>query len=558
VTKAASPAEASSDLVTGREHYSRLQWADAYEALGRADRAAPLGLPDLQLFAQSAGLSGHDEELLKLSERVCGAHSEAGDSTAAGFWAFWIGFRLYGMGEPGRANGWLARARRFVEQSGEESAVCGYLLIPAIRQQLGSGDHDTAFRTATEAAAIGERFAEKDLVALARNYQSRIHVHQGKFDEGLALLDEVMLAVTAGELSAPITGILYCAAIEACHESYALDRAREWTNAFATWCEKQPQLVPFAGTCLVHRAEILSLGGEWSEAIEEARRACRLAPRRIQPAAGDAFYQEAEVHRMRGEYAAAEEAYRSANDHGRDPQPGLALLRLAQGRCDAAVTAIRRMVDGASSPLERARLLPAFVEIALAAGDLDGARAACQDLSDIAGTYDVDVLAAMACHARGALHLSEGDARAALPLLRRAFEVWQRIPAPYIAARLRVSVARALCALGDDDGAELEISAARQVFERLGAAGDLRALDGFDAPPPTDRHGLTVRELEVLRLLATGKTNKVIALELFLSEKTVDRHVSNIFVKLRVTSRAAATAFAYEHGIVRPGRAPRG
>jgi DNA-binding NarL/FixJ family response regulator len=559
VTKAeAHPAEVASDLAIGREHYANHRWADAYEALGRADRAAALEPPDLQLFAWSAGLSGHDEEQLKLSERVCGLYAEAGSSTAAALWAFWTGFRLYGMGELGRASGWLARSRRFVEQSGEESVVSGYLLIPSIRQHIASGDHDAAFRVATDAVGIGERFGEEDLVAFARNLQARVRIRQDRFDEGIALLDEVMLGVTAGELSPPVTGILYCAAIEACHLAYAFDRAREWTNAFAAWCEKQPQLAPFAATCLVHRAEILSLGGEWSEALEEARRACRLPATRVQPAAGEAFYQEAEVHRMRGEHAAAEEAYRRANDHGKDPQPGLALLRLAQGRSDAAATAIRRVVDGASSALERAKLLPAFVEISLAAGDLEGARAACEELSTIAASRDVDVLAAMACHARGQVHLAEGDARAALPLLRRAFEVWQRIGAPYIAARLRVALARAFCALGDDDGAELELSAARQVFERLGAAGDLRAIDRDDAPESTERHGLTMRELEVLRLLATGKTNKAISVELCLSEKTVDRHVSNIFVKADVASRAAATAFAYEHGIVRPVKPPRG
>jgi ATP/maltotriose-dependent transcriptional regulator MalT len=548
----------SPDLALGREHYARLRWADAYEVLVRADRAAPLELPDLQLLALSAGLSGHEEEQLRLFERVCGVHSEAGDSTAAGLWAFWIGFRLYGLGEPGRANGWLARAQRFVEQSGEESVVCGYLLIPVARRHIASGDRDAAFRVALDAAAIGERFAEKDLVVFARNLQARIRVQQGRFEEGLALLDEVMLAATAGELSPPITGIVYCAAIEACHEAYAFDRAREWTNAFAAWCEKQPQLAPFAATCLVHRAEILSLGGDWAEAIEEARRACRLSPTRVQPATGDALYQEAEVHRMRGEYAAAEEAYRRANDHGRDPQPGLALLRLSQGRCDAAVTAIRRAVDAVAGALERAKLLPALVEISLAAGDLPGARAASERLSAIAASYDVDVLAAMAGHARGAVHLADGDARAALPLLRRAFEVWQRVGAPYIAARLRVSLARACHALGDEDGAELELSAARQVFERLGAAGDIATLDRDEEPESTEHHGLTVRELEVLRLLATGKTNRAISLELCLSEKTVDRHVSNIFVKSGVTSRAAATAFAYERGIVRPAKPPRG
>jgi DNA-binding CsgD family transcriptional regulator len=352
-----------------------------------------------------------------------------------------------------------------------------------------------------------------------------------------------MLAATAGELSPVVTGLIYCSVIAICHQVYALDRAREWTSALAQWCQGQPQLVSFAGACLVHRSEILQLGGGWGEAIEEARRATERISRPMDRAA--ASYQEAEIHRLRGELGGAEEAYRRASQLGREPQPGLALLRLAQGDREAAATAIRRVVAATTDRLERARFLPALVEILLATGDLEEARRGCQELEEIAGWVKSEGLGAMAAHARGALLLAQGDAPAALDPLRRAFTVWQKLEAPYPAARVRVLLAKACGALGDREGARLELDAAREAFRALGAASDLAALDGSPRG-----HGLTARELQVLRLVSSGKTNKAIARELSLSEKTVDRHVSNIFNKLAVSSRAAATAYAYQHKLV--------
>ncbi len=368
-----------------------------------------------------------------------------------------------------------------------------------------------------------------------------------------------MLAATAGELSPIVTGLVYCGAIASCQRVYALDRAREWTSALAVWCDAQPQMVTFQGPCLVYRAEILQLRGAWRESIAEAGRAVSA----VEPAvSADAFYQEAEIHRLRGELALAEEAYRNASQRGREPQPGLALLRVAQGRSDAALSAIRRVVQAAVEPLARTRLLPAFVEISLAVGDVEGARGACAELEATAARFDIVVLDAMADHARGALQLAAGDAAGAVAPLRRAFHVWQNIGAPYIAARIRMALARAFQALGDEDGAGLELDAAREAFEQLGAAPDLAAVDALrpdaDAGAKSDArdldavapHGLTPREVEVLRLVASGKTNKDIARDLYHSEKTVERHVSNIFPKVHVASRAAATAYAYEHGLV--------
>ena len=465
--------------------------------------------------------------------------------------AFWLGLRLFFRGETGPATGWLARAQRLLEHEEHECAERGYLLLPVVERHLAAGDLEAAYATAAEAAEIGERCGDPDLIACTRHDQGRIRIQQGQVEKGLALLDEVMVAVTAGELSSVVTGLMYCSVIQACQEVYAFGRAREWTAALAQWCAEQPEMVAFTGACRVHRAEIMQLRGAWQEAIEEAQRARERAEGVSRQATAAALYQGAEVHRLRGEFAAAEEAYRSASQWGLEPQPGLALLRLAQGRVDAAAAAARRAVGATADQLQRTKLLPAYIEIMLAANDLQEARGACHELEEIAGTFDTGVLGAMAAYARGAVELAEGNPHAALSSLRCAFEVWQQVEAPYAAARVRVLIGLGCRALGDDDGGGLELEAARAVFEQLGAAPDLDRIDVLTRTARSGyRHGLTPRELQVLRLVAAGKTNKAIAAELFLSEKTIDRHVSNIFTKLDVSSRVAATAYAYEHKLI--------
>ena len=545
-------ARKSALLEQGRACYAKRQWADACDALSEAQGQEPLAPADLEKLAWSAGLAGRDDELLAATERLYRHHADAGEPEAAARWAFWSGFRLMSLGEVGRAGGWLARCERMLERLGKASAVQGYLALPACHRHLATADFEAACQAADRAAAIGEQFGEADLIALARGLQGRARLRLGQTERGLTALDESMLAATAGELSPLVTGLVYCTAIANCQRVFALDRSREWTSALSVWCDAQPQLVTFTGACQAHRAEILRLGGAWPQAIEQAQRATERSVTAVAPqACAEAQYEEAEVRRLRGELEAAEELYRSASQLGREPQPGLALLRVAQGKAEAAATAIRRLLGSARDPLERVRLLPAAVEILLATGDVEGARTASADLAAIAAQHDAEVLSAMAAHARGSVLLAAGDAQAALGPLRQAFDVWQRVGAPYIAARIRVELARACRALGDADGAALEVGAARDVFVRLGAKLDLAALD---RPAPTRAearpHGLTARELEVLRLVAAGKTNKAIAKQLFLSEKTVDRHVSNIFGKIDVASRAAATAFAYEHKLV--------
>jgi DNA-binding CsgD family transcriptional regulator len=538
-------------LERGRDAYERHDWAAAYGNLAAAQETAPLAIEDLDRLAWSAELSGDSEGFLKATERVYEIRLAEGAWRAAARAAFWVGFRASALGEAGRANAWLGRAQRLLESESIECAERGYLLLPvAFRHQM-AGQLDASVAVAGEAAAIGDRFQDADLSAFGRTIQGRALVRLGQIERGMALLDESMLAATANRLSPVFTGLIYCTVIASCHRIYAIERAREWTAALSAWCESEPRAVAFHGPCLVHRAELLQIGGAWPEALEEARNAHRRVRPSDRSALGDARYQEGEIHRLRGAVEEAERCFKEASAHGQEPQPGLALLRLASGQREVAQSAIRRVLAETQDPLTQAKLLPAAVEIHLAVGDVAGARAACARLDEIAASFATEVIGALAAHGRGRIHLAEGDAQAALGPLRRAFWVWQKIGAPYPAARVRVDLARACQALGDGEGARMELEAARGVFEELGAVPDLAALGtAIGAAGAKPAHGLTQRELQVLRFVAAGKPNKLIARELFLSEKTIDRHLSNIFVKLNVGSRTAATAWAYEQDLI--------
>jgi DNA-binding CsgD family transcriptional regulator len=547
---AAGPGPAAAGpLEQGRDAYARHAWGSAYESLEQADEAAPLAAADLELLATSAFMLGRVDDFLAVLERAHAAHVEDGNDLRAARCAFFVGVNLALRGDLGQASGWFGRAQRLVDRHGEDCAERGYLLMPVAMRHEASGDYEGAYAAATEAAELGERFGDADLFSLAVHTQGLALIRQGKPEAGLALMDEAMLAATAGELSPIVTGVVYCGVIAGCEEAFEVRRAREWTDALSDWCERQPELVAFGGRCLAHRAEIMQLHGAWAEALEEARRARSQSERALNlPAAGQALYLQGEVHRLRGEHAEAENAYREAHRLGREPQPGLALLRLAQGQPDSASASVRRALAESSEPLQRARLLPAQVEIALALGALDEARSACAELDDVGRRFPALMLDAVASACRGAVELAEGDAQAALVSLRRSVQAWQELDAPYGVARARVLAARACLALGDGDTAELELDAARSTFDALGAARDSEQAAAL-ARPDRVPHGLTPRELEVLRLVATGMSNRQIASALVVSEHTVARHVQNMFVKLRVSSRAAATAFAFEHGL---------
>jgi DNA-binding CsgD family transcriptional regulator len=536
-------------LANARAGFERRAWADARAAFMAADALAPLGADDLERMAFASNLSGDDELMLKALERVHRACVQDGQELRAARAGFWLGFRLRPMGEHARSDAWFARVQRILDAYPGDCVERGFMLLPQALRQMTQGDFEGAEKSAIEAHAIATRFNDSDLLAFSCSMRGRILLRRADIAHGLSLLDEAMLAVTSREVTPVIAGLVYCHVISACTQIYALDRAREWTSALGEWCEAQPQLVMFQSTCLVHRAELMELGGEWSDSMAAAQSACL----RPSPESAGAFYQQAEIHRLRGEHAQASAAYAVCTKHGREPLPGLALLCLAQGKHEAAANAMRRIVGATSGDLARTRYLPAHVEVMLAVNALDEARAACAELEDTAAKYGGEVLDAIAKHARAAVLLGEGNAQAAVEPLRSALLLWQRIGAPYIAARIHVLLARACEALCDREAAELELAAARDAFDELGAMHDLAQLDAFGSPKrpaASQSRGLTARELQVLRLVAAGKTNKAIARELFLSEKTVDRHVSNIFGKLDVPSRAAATAFAYEHGLI--------
>jgi len=536
-------------LDRGRDSFGRRAWSDAYSQLAAADHDAPLEAEDLERLATAAYLIGKDADSADIWARAHHELLSRGDSERAARCAFWLGFGLLDKGELARSGGWLARAQRLLDEGGHDCVVRGYLLLPLAFRSVVEGDAATAYVTFGQAAEIGERFRDTDLVAMASHGRGRALIRLGKTGEGVALLDEAMVSVTAGEVSPLVAGDIYCSVLEACHEIFDLRRAQEWTSALTHWCASQPDLVPYRGQCLVRRAEIMQLHGAWPDAMDEAQRACeRLSQPPGQPAIGAAFYQRAELHRLRGEFAKAEEAYRLANQHGRRPQPGLSQLRLAQGQIDAAAAAIRRVMEEAQDRRIRSRLLAAYIEIMLAAGDVRVARTAADELSNVAVDLDAPLLRAASSQATGAVLLVEGDAPAALATLRRGWTAWHDLDAPYEAARTRVLMGLACRQMGDVDSADMELEAARQVFKQLGALSEVARVDALSRRGTvTAAGGLSAREMQVLRLVATGRTNRAIADELFISEKTVARHVSNIFTKLGLSTRAAATAYAHQH-----------
>jgi DNA-binding CsgD family transcriptional regulator len=544
-------ARATDDLSRGREAYAAAAWRDAFVALAAADRDQALGAADLELLATSGLLTGNIAEGQAALDRAHHAHLESGALLRAARIAVLLGMNLAIAGEIGTAGGWFGRAQKLVDREGVECVERGYLLLPLVFQREAAGDYDSAYTVAAEAAAIGERFGDPDLLSTALNSGGFARVKQGRIEDGLRLLDEAMVGVAAGKVSPFFTGIVYCGVIACCEEAFEPGRAQEWTNALSRWCDSQPQLVSFTGRCLAHRAGIKQLHGEWGDALEEARLArerCEQAMNRA--ATGQAYYQQAELLRLRGELGAAETAYRDASRYGREPQPGLALLRLVQGDRDAAAAAIKRVVGAMSQPLQRAGLLPAYAEIMLAGGDVEAARAAADELDETAATSERPMLSALASQVRGAVEFDAGDALTALSALRRALQIWQEPNAPYEAARVQVMAGLACRALGDEDTAALELDAARTVFSQLGAAPDAARVEVLLRREAAETYGLTPRELEVLRLVASGKTNREIASALVVSEHTVARHVQNILIKLRVSSRTAAAAFAFGHELV--------
>jgi DNA-binding CsgD family transcriptional regulator len=544
---------ATETLARGRAAFEQEAWSEAYTRLAAADGLAPLEPDDLDRLATAAYLIGEDTASAEARTRAHNGFLERGEKIRAARSAFWLVFTFIdNPAQQAQAGGWLARVRRLLDESTLECAEQGFFLCAFGFQKVVEGEIEAAHAAFGQAARIGARFNDPDLTALARHGEGRALLRMEKTVDGFAMLDEVMVAVTCGEVAPMVAGVVYCSVIGACHEMFDLRRAQEWTTALAGWCAAHPDMVPFRGQCLIHRSELMQLHGAWQEAIDEAQRACeRLAKRPSQSNAGAAYYQQAELYRLRGEFEKADEAYRRAGQAGRKPYPGFALLRLAQGQIDAANVAIHRALQEVRAFKMRAQILRASVEIMLAGHDLPAARGAAEELTLIASQFDAPFLRAASAQASGAVALAAGDASGAVSWLRDAWTIWQELDAPYEVARVRALMGLAYRQLGDDDGAQMEFEAAGETFDRLGAAPDTSRVAGLLTPVSPQASGsLTGREVEVLRLIATGKTNRAIAAELVISEKTVARHVSNIFTKLDLSSRSAATAYAYSHKLV--------
>ncbi|MFV6028117.1 LuxR C-terminal-related transcriptional regulator [Streptomyces sp. NPDC056264] len=580
-----------------RDAAARESWAEAYQLLHAHDRHPSRGLTadDLSVLADAAWWSGHVDESVTARLRAHAAYLAADDHRGAGLASWWLYYEYAGLGRPAAAAGWLHRARHHLEDLPDCPEQC-FLEMTAAEEASARGDHGTALAATRRMTALALACGSPDLLALSRQAESRALLAAGRRTEGLALLDDAMCAVSAGELSGMVTGWLYCLALTQCMEAADFARAVEWTNAAMEWCAPPwtgrppdedpteaatatgpmitaseesaagtaplPMTVPsgenpFRGVCRAHRVEVLDLLGAWALAEAEARQACREVPVDCLESAAAAYYAAGDVQRRQGRLEAAAVSYGHAHELGRIPQPGLALLRLAQGRADAAVAGVDLALACRSDPdhdvLGRARLLAARTEVALAVRDLPGAARAAADLDALAGAADGDVplLRALADTALGAVALAEKRPGALLPL-RRALAGWLELRVPYEAAQVRMLLAAACRDAGDEEAARLELGTARAVFERLGAVPDARRAAALVGGGSRRRlpGGLTAREAEVLRLVASGGTNKDIARALVISEHTVARHLNNIFAKLGVGSRASATAYAYAHGLV--------
>lgn len=534
-------------LQRGLAAFAEDAWSDACRELEAADRVQPLAVDHLECLAVATYLVGRERDSTAHWARAFHAAREGDDPGGAVRCAFWVAFVLLNRGDVPEGSGWVARATGLVRRARDPLAQARVAYLVALRAVF-SGDVEMAHDRFEVATGVADEIGDPDLATLARLGLGRALIIEGRVADGMASIDEAMVAVTGGEVSPIVVGDAYCTAIDACREVFDLPRARRWTEDLGRWCDGNTDLVAFRGQCLIHRAEVLEARGAWRDALAEARRATRRLTRPAgQLALGAACYQEGELHRLRGAFDEAEDAYERARRHGREPLPGLALLWLARGRDDAAAAAIRRHLAETRSVGERSRVLPGAVEVLLAVGDVDAARRACAELNETARAVRSQVLDAHAARAHGAVALATDDLDEALPALRQALDGWQRLDVPYEAARTRVLIGVACRRTADEETAVSEWATARTTFMELGARPDLEQLDQLAGADHADDHGLTPREQEVLRHVASGLTNRAIAAELVISERTVDRHVSNILTKLGVASRTAAAAYAVEH-----------
>ena len=541
--------EAGGDLRRARSAFEDRAWALADEAFAKADAYLPLAAADLEKWATAAYLLGRDNDFTALLDRAHQRHLDHGDTERAAYCACWLGLSLNGIGAHAQASGWFARARRLLKGSRVDTVVHGYLKFADALAAVAGGDVDTAFQLGQRVVSLAAIHRDADLSALSLQLLGRIQLRRSLMAEGYALLDEAMITVSSGALRPEVAGIVYCSVIDGCRAGYSLLRAHEWTLALTRMCKEQPELVAFSGECHVSKAEMHVLHGAWQDALAEAEQALEhLAPWSARKITAAAHYQRAEVYRLKGDFEAAAQEYEAGGREGGRRQPGLALLHLVRGEVLTAAGGIARVLEETTDPLLRARFLPATVTIALAAKepDLEVAREAAAELAAVAVLHETTALVTMSRHAMGEVELASGNALEASSHLRAAIDGWLELSAPYEVARARVLLASAYRMLEDAAGADLEFAAAEQAFTALGAEPDVAGLAAVRSPATTVS-ALSRRELEVLKLLVAGETNRNIGATLAISERTVDRHVSNIFDKLAVSSRTQAATYAVRH-----------
>ena len=519
------------------------------------DRGTDPRVDELERQATSACLTGADDDTDALWIR---AHNEClknEDAHRAARCIFWLVLDLFNRGEWARGNGWLARGLHLLQHTSPGSAL-GLLSVLEARNHLRQGDVEAAGVSANRAWEIAIEVNDLDLNVFSRLALALVLTRRGQFTEAASLFDEIMVGVTVDHVSPIAVGVVYCAVIDACHSRLDIGRAREWTAALDRWCQMQPRMVAFQGKCMVHRTEILRQSGDWTAALAEAEQACAWSgahANSFRYPAGAAFYELAEIHRLRGDMADAEAAYLQAGEKGHAPEPGLTRLLFAQNRREAAVASIRRLLSERSGGAARPETLLVAVEMLIAVGDLPAARIALDELLHLADQFQSLAVRAMAAHARGMMHLSDGDLPAASGALRDAWKLWQDLEVPYEAARVRVTLGQVCRQMGDEVAANSEFDGARRFFARVSAEPDVARVDALQrGVSVAGVDSLTARERQVIELVATGRTNRAIAQALSISERTVDRHVSNILMKLNLPSRSAATAYAYQNDLVGP------
>jgi DNA-binding CsgD family transcriptional regulator len=534
-----------------RDLHRQARWDDACLEFLVADAEHELGVEDLELLGEAAQLTGRHDEAVSALERAFELRAAATDLAAAATVAFWLYSEFLYASEFARAGGWMARLGDLAEWLG--AAEPGWLSIAAAHRYIAQQQYDDGRAVLTGALAQARESGEIDLETFAVLLTAR-SLLAGRLQEGLARMEDAMLRVTSGRTSPRMTSMLYCAAIGTCEEeAWELARAQEWARALERWMSSLPTLFggAFLDNCRVYRAVLKRRRGQLAEARAELELAVsNLTEGNGVLVAGHACYELGEVHRLLGQDDAAELAYRRATSLGASVQPGLALLRLRQGNVSTAAHGLHRAVAEATRAPARGRLLPAVVTIALATDDVAEAKQALTELERLTQILSSSALDAEYARAQGEVALAAGRPEAALPHLRRCADTWRRLSAPYETARTGMLIARACRALGDEEGAQLELESARELFAELGAIPELRDVESLMEPVGPAPGGLSEREIEVLRLVAAGMTNHAIATQLYISERTVHRHVSNIFAKIGVNSRTAAAAYAVQHGLL--------